>query len=263
MANTMNRRNFLATAGATVAAVSAATSANAQDVSDRKRNVLIYVVDDQGSTDAGCYGNPVIKTPGLDRLAESGVRFTHGFCTTASCSASRSVILSGLHNHANGQYGHQHSYHHFSSFDDVESLPVRLSKAGYRTGQMGKYHVAPETVYHFDTYLKAKGNVPTVMADACREFIAEESDDPFFLYFCTTQPHRPFHRPDADPVSPDDVIVRNWPSITAPSRPPTPDCCASSKSCRKPATGTIPSSSTFRITASRSRARRQTSTNPA
>lgn len=207
MAHRLNRRNFMTMAGAGVAAVSAATRAQAQRASGGKRNVLLYVVDDQGRADAGCYGNPVIKTPGLDRLAAAGVRFTHGFCTTASCSASRSVILSGLHNHANGQYGHQHDYHHFSSFDDVESLPVRLSKAGYRTGQMGKYHVAPESVYHFDTYLKAKGNVPAAMADACREFIAADSDKPFFLYFCTTQPHRPFHRQGADPVSPDEVVV--------------------------------------------------------
>ena len=67
-----------------------------------EKNVLLYVVDDQGSTDAGCYGNPVIKTPGLDTLAAAGTRFTHAFCTTASCSASRSVILSGQYNHANG-----------------------------------------------------------------------------------------------------------------------------------------------------------------
>src|SRR5690606_8115283 len=75
------------------------------------KNVVLYVTDDQGSTDAGCYGNPVIKTPGLDTLAAEGTRFTHAFRTTPPCSASRSVILTGLHNHANGQYGHAHSYH--------------------------------------------------------------------------------------------------------------------------------------------------------
>ena len=84
-----------------------------QGVHAAAKNVILYVVDDQGTTDAGCYGNDVIKTPGLDLLAKHGTRFTHGFCTTASCSASRSVILTGLYNHANGQYGHQHSYHHF------------------------------------------------------------------------------------------------------------------------------------------------------
>ncbi len=59
----------------------------------------------------------------------------------------------------------------------------------------------------FETYLKSQRNIPAKMADACRDFIAEDSEDPFFLYFCTTQPHRPFHRQGADPVSLDDVIV--------------------------------------------------------
>ncbi len=83
-----------------------------------KRNVILYVVDDQGMEDAGCYGNPVIRTPGLDRLAASGTRLTHAFCTTPSCSASRSVILSGLHNHATGQYGHAHSFTRISHLEE-------------------------------------------------------------------------------------------------------------------------------------------------
>ncbi|HEX2473510.1 MAG TPA: sulfatase-like hydrolase/transferase, partial [Lacipirellulaceae bacterium] len=75
------------------------------------RNVILFVTDDQGQ-DAGCYGNPVIKTPNLDALAAYGTRFTHAYCTTASCSPSRSVILTGLFNHANGQYGLEHAAHH-------------------------------------------------------------------------------------------------------------------------------------------------------
>src|SRR5688500_19694154 len=81
------------------------------------RNVVLFVTDDQGQ-DAGCYGNAVIKTPHLDALAADGTRFTHAYCTTASCSPSRSVILTGLFNHANGQYGLEHAAHHFRSFED-------------------------------------------------------------------------------------------------------------------------------------------------
>ena len=178
-------------------------------------NVLLYVVDDQGTTDAGCYGNPAIKTPGLDTLAAAGTRFTHAFCTTASCSASRSVILSGQYNHANGQYGHQHSYHHFSSFPNVKSMPVLLADQGYRTASAGKYHVAPEEVYHFEQYIQ--GSSPVQMADQCRDLIAAESDQPFFLYFCTTEPHRPFKREGSDTFDPADVIV-------PPYLPDTPQC---------------------------------------
>ncbi|MDB4465855.1 sulfatase-like hydrolase/transferase [Akkermansiaceae bacterium] len=65
-------------------------------------NVILFVTDDQSPV-AGCYGNSVIKTPNLDALAKEGTMFTQAFATTASCSASRSVILSGLHNHFNSK----------------------------------------------------------------------------------------------------------------------------------------------------------------
>ena len=199
------RRTFLKTVGAGAATLAQQGRTGAEEKTVRKPNVVLYVVDDQGSDDAGCYGNPVIKTPGLDTLAREGTRFTNSFCTCATCSASRSVILTGLHNHATGQYGHAHSYHHFVSFPDVKSLPVLLSSAGYRTVSAGKYHVAPEEVYHFDEYIK--GASPARMADACRPIIATDDSRPFFLYFCTTEPHRPFRREGSDPVDPRNVIV--------------------------------------------------------
>lgn len=198
----MDRRTFLRSTGFGAAALMASTTARA---ATKKRNVLLYVVDDQGTADAGCYGRKNIRTPGLDTLAASGTLFNHAYCTTASCSASRSVILTGLHNHYNGHYGHQHSYHHFTSFDRVRSLPVLLGEAGYRTARVGKYHVAPESVYQFDQALP--GGSPEQMAENSRALIADDSDDPFFLYFCTHEPHRPFRREGSDPVSPDEVEV--------------------------------------------------------
>ena len=154
-----------------------------------KPNIILYVTDDQ-SPIAGCYGNTVIQTPHLDELAAQGTRFTQAFATTASCSASRSVILTGIHNHANGQYGHSHDYHKFSTFKSVAaiSLPLQLSLNGYRTAQMGKYHIAPESVFHFDQYLK--GRNPVGMAEGARALITAKDDRPFFLYLCTHSPHR-------------------------------------------------------------------------
>jgi len=156
------------------------------------RNIVMFVVDDQGR-DAGCYGNPVIQTPNLDALAKDGTRFDYAFCTTASCSASRSVILTGLHNHTNGQYGHQHSYHRFHTKDTVVSLPVWLSKAGYRTARIGKYHVAPEEIYAFDRHITGNqggSRNPVSMAEKCRDWIETNKETPFFLFFCTSDPHR-------------------------------------------------------------------------
>jgi N-sulfoglucosamine sulfohydrolase len=167
----------------TVLVLVAGTSLSAE------RNVIIFVTDDMGP-DAGCYGNSVIKTPHLDTLAKDGIRMTSAFCTTASCSASRSVILTGMYNHANAQYGHEHSYHHFRTADNIKSLPVRLTEAGYRTARIGKLHVGPEEVYKFGLALPGNARSPVEMAENCRELIAAKSEQPFFLYFCTTDPHR-------------------------------------------------------------------------
>lgn len=152
-------------------------------------NIVLMVADDHG-LELGCWGHPVIQTPNLDALARDGVRFTNAFCTTASCSASRSVILTGKYNHAIGHYGHCHGFHHFSTFAEVTAFPSRLSEAGYRTAQIGKYHVAPPSVYRFDRFLQANPRSAVEMAEACRDFVTATDDRPFFLYWCSTDPHR-------------------------------------------------------------------------
>ncbi|WP_164101650.1 sulfatase family protein [Candidatus Laterigemmans baculatus] len=157
-----------------------------------EKNIVFFITDDESPT-LGCYGDPVAKTPHADALAADGTRFTHAFATTASCSASRSVVLTGLHNHVNGQYGHQHAYHKFTTFPDAIrlTLPQVLARQGYRTGQIGKFHVAPEEVYHFETYLRGNGRNAVQMAENCREFISDHTEErPFFLYFATSDPHR-------------------------------------------------------------------------
>jgi N-sulfoglucosamine sulfohydrolase len=154
-------------------------------------NVILFVTDDQ-SPIAGCYGNRIIKTPHLDALARESTTFTHAFATTASCSASRSVILTGLHNHCNGQYGHTHAFHKFESFASMRAfaLPQLMAQAGYRTIQIGKLHVAPESVFHFDQYLKGNTRNAKQMAEVCKPVFEDQSEQPFFLYFATSDPHR-------------------------------------------------------------------------
>jgi N-sulfoglucosamine sulfohydrolase len=189
----------------TLLAAAVAVAVPAPATAAGKRNVVLIVADDHGR-DAGCYGHRDVRTPHLDRLAADGTRFDYAFCTTASCSASRSVLLSGLHNHLNGQYGHQHAYHHFRSFPSVKSLPVLMAAAGYRTVQVGKYHVAPEEVYRFQTYLAGNpggARNPVSMAERCREVVAAKDDRPFFLYFATADPHRGGGTAERDPLKPD------------------------------------------------------------
>jgi N-sulfoglucosamine sulfohydrolase len=194
---------------------------------DAPRNVVLIVADDMGFQ-LGCYGNKVIHTPNMDALAAEGTKFTHAYCTTASCSASRSVLMTGLHNHATGHYGHAHGYNHFSTFESVKTLPAILNEAGYRTCSIGKYHLAPEYMYHFQDYRNKgiQGNRNSaVMADNARDWIAEAPNKPFFLYWCSSDPHRgggpggfanynndPDHYPGIERrlYDPDDITPPGW-----------------------------------------------------
>lgn len=216
-------------------AISIVTTATAIGVSAERPNIVLFVTDDHGTDALGCYGNPIVKTPNMDRLAAEGVRFTNAYCTSASCAASRSVILTGQFGHATGSYGHVHDYHHFSTYDTVKSLPVLLEASGYATARIGKYHLAPDSVYRFQQVLEADPRSTVEMAEACRGVIQKEQ--PFFLYFCTDDPHRghPFtpdpwdapnsfgNRPEGYPgvdttvYNPKDVIV-------PPFLPDTPEC---------------------------------------
>src|SRR6516162_3953256 len=133
MMNRIPRRQFL---GATTAAPALLAQRPA-------RNVLLLIADDLGCF-LPSHGDPNAVMPNIERTAGEGVRFSNAYCTTASCRASRSVILSGLYNHANGQYGHAQTEHHFSYLAEVRPFPRLLKDAGYTTGYIAKLHVAPE-----------------------------------------------------------------------------------------------------------------------
>ena len=174
-------------------------------------NIVLMVTDDQG-LQAGCYGDKLAPTPNLDRLAAQGTRFNFAYCTTSSCSPSRSVILTGLYNHANGQYGLQHDGHNFTTHAWVRSLPLLLHDAGYVTCSIGKFHVQPEAVYHFDQYANQGGQGTARMIANAEQFIGEKRDAPFFLYFCTHEPHL---RPAGSAIR---INARRWCRSTPPPR---------------------------------------------
>ena len=154
------------------------------------KNVVLIVTDDQGQ-DAGCYGNPVIKTPNLDALAADGTRFKNAYCTTASCSPSRSVILTGLFNHANGQYGLEHAVPSLSQLRQCEE-PARDARARPAIARRGSASFMSGRRACITSTRRWPGNPrnPVEMAEQCRELIEAKSDQPFFLYFCTGDPHR-------------------------------------------------------------------------
>ena len=156
----------------------------------RPKNILLLIADDLG-LHTGAYGDTNAKTPTLDRLAGEGVRFTNGFCTTASCSASRSVILSGLQNHTNGHYGHAHAEHNLHYLPQIKSTAHLLRDAGYRTGIVGKLHVNPMGQFPWDlNAANLGGRAGAEMADKVKSFIESDPGKPFYLHIGYTDPHR-------------------------------------------------------------------------
>jgi N-sulfoglucosamine sulfohydrolase len=147
------------------------------------RNVLLIIADDQGR-DLAAYGNPVLRTPNLDRLAGRGTLFTNAFATVSSCSPSRSVIYTGLYSHSNGMYGLAHDVHNQHLLPSVRTLPQLLSAAGYRTALVGKKHILPDHALPFDEELAPErpGNRDVAfMAAQARNFMAKNANRPFLV----------------------------------------------------------------------------------
>ena len=79
----MTRRDFVKTfaAGASALAATSLATKTSAAARDKRPNIVLIVTDDHGRGDLGCYGNPAIKAPNLDKLAAEGVHFTNAFCT--------------------------------------------------------------------------------------------------------------------------------------------------------------------------------------
>ncbi len=158
-------------------------------------NILLITADDLGSQ-LSCYGDTRLETPRLDALAAGGVRFTRAYVAQASCSSSRASLLTGLYPHQNGQYGLAHLG--FSMHPGQKNLAALMKDSGYRTGIIGKLHVAPESEFPFDWKPQKNSAVVTQkvrwVADQSREFFAsvKTSGQPFFYYVNYFDPHGPY-----------------------------------------------------------------------
>lgn len=153
-----------------------------------QRNVLILFSDNQNWNDCGCYGNKIVKTPNINQLAREGTRYQNAFATTASCGPCRGVFYTGLHVHANGQYGHPHGDHNFRLKPNVKTIFSLLAKNKYRTGMIGKYHLFPEDTT-IDFKPKINGYHVNGMSKLADEFINQNSNQPFFLVMGFHDPH--------------------------------------------------------------------------
>jgi arylsulfatase A-like enzyme len=104
-------------------------------------NLIWIMADDLGWGDLGCYGQKVITTPNLDRMAKEGMRFTHFYSGATVCAPSRSVLMTGLHHghtRIRGNAGQQNPAAQALKEGDVTVAAV-LKKAGYKTALIGKW----------------------------------------------------------------------------------------------------------------------------
>ncbi|KFX96154.1 hypothetical protein O988_05442 [Pseudogymnoascus sp. VKM F-3808] len=169
--------------------------AESRDASGQKKNILFLVADDLGKY-LNCYGAKNINTPNIDQLASQGTQFDMAFTSTASCSASRSVIYTGLHTHQNGQYGLACERHHFATFDYIETVPAVFNSLGYQTGIIGKVHVGPAASYPWEIREESTSRNVGWVADRAESFFekAKETDRPFHLTVGYIDPHRDLTR---------------------------------------------------------------------
>src|SRR6476661_5508151 len=105
---------------------------------DRPPNVVLVYVDDMGYADVGCYGNKLIRTPNIDRLAADGVRFTDFYVAQAVCSASRTALLTGCYPNRLGILGALNPSSRNGIHDREATLAQVLKARGYATAIYGK-----------------------------------------------------------------------------------------------------------------------------
>jgi len=193
----------------------------------KKPNVVVCLCDQLRAFEVGCYGNRVVRTPAIDRLAQEGFRFHTAVTNAPVCTPARSVLLSGQYTRAGtGELGN------YADDPPAErrvrltapTLPELFRQHGYQTAVIGKWHIHPDPFllgfekaiypasiweHHYEReYWQAEHNRtglssrdgrkvlvrefgPAFLSTRVRDYLRDHSDRPFFLYYNIELPHMP------------------------------------------------------------------------
>lgn len=197
---------------------------------DQPTNIIIVFADDLGYGDLSCYGHPNIKTAHLDKMAEEGMRFTSFYAASSVCTPSRAALLTGRYPIRNAPFNFGPESTNGLPLGEITLADI-LSENGYETKIIGKWHLGHQPDYlptsrGFDSFyglpysndmilpwcpwltekdtlflyedskpVKEIGfeqqNLTIDYTEKAVEFITENKDKPFFLYFAHSMPHLP------------------------------------------------------------------------
>ncbi len=160
----MMNKLILGGAGALVA--TGLTTANAATENSSKNetskpNVILIYADDLGYGDISCYGNKILKTPNMDRIASEGIRFTNGYASSSTCTPSRYAILTGQYPFRNPRARVLQGDAPALLKSNTATLPKMMKKAGYTTGIVGKWHLGlgdGKSKLDWNAYIKLNPN---------------------------------------------------------------------------------------------------------
>ncbi|SFJ76447.1 Arylsulfatase A [Paenibacillus sp. UNC496MF] len=188
---------------------------------DSQPNVIVFFTDQQRWDTTGAHGNPLGLTPNFDRMAVQGTHLYHSFTCQPVCGPARSVFQSGLYPTTTGCYRNK-----IPLPKGTKTLAHHFRGAGYKTGYIGKWHLADEnpvtekgrggyeywlaanalemTSDSYDTVVfnndnervKLPGYRVDALTDAAIRFIDAEKEQPFFLFLSFLEPHHQNHRDD-------------------------------------------------------------------
>ena len=161
-------------------------------------NIVIFLADDLNYCDIGCYGNPDVKTPTIDRLASQGIRFTRAYTSTAMCGPTRMQLYTGIYPVRNGGFPN-----HSQVKQGTRSIVHYLSEQGYRVALSNKSHVGPKESFPFEI-------ISGMDVEGWRGFMTRDREQPFCIAICSSQPHEPWDHGDASQYDPKALTVPPW-----------------------------------------------------